>query len=101
MQETEGNIQVQLEALSVAFMYPALSTHPQVLCAAARACKDWRQAVQQCSACNTAVVVDAAAPLPLLDSFATWLPRHARLLNSITLKRNRQQYWYGDMASFR
>jgi hypothetical protein len=29
-----------------------------LLCAAARACKAWREAVQQCSPCNTEVLID-------------------------------------------
>jgi hypothetical protein len=39
--------------------------------------------VQQCSACNTEVVLDATAPLPQLRSFAQWLARHAGLVSSI------------------
>jgi hypothetical protein len=78
LQETAatGNL---LQGLSAALQHPHLSTHPQVLCSAAGVCKDWRQAVQQCSACNTAVMVDATMPLPQLHSFAQWLARHTGL----------------------
>jgi hypothetical protein len=42
--------------------------------------------VQQCSACNTAIEIDAAAPLPQLCSFAQWLARHAGLVSSIYMR---------------
>lgn len=42
-------------ALSIAVDHPALSADARILCSAACVCKGWRQAVQQCSACNTAV----------------------------------------------
>uniref|UniRef100_A0A383W9B4 F-box domain-containing protein n=1 Tax=Tetradesmus obliquus TaxID=3088 RepID=A0A383W9B4_TETOB len=72
-------------ALSIALEHhPALSSSPQVLCAAARACKAWRQAVQQCAVCNTAVVLDPSKQLQQLHSFAQWLPKHAALVDSIT-----------------
>jgi hypothetical protein len=78
-----------VEGLSVALDHPHLSTHPQVLCAAAYICKDWRQAVQQCNACNTVVQLFATAELPRLWSFAQWLSRHSRLLHSLSLRRQR------------
>jgi hypothetical protein len=59
-----------LEGLQVALEHPALSKDPRMLCTAALVGKSWRQAVQQCGACNTAVVVDAAAPMVRLQSFA-------------------------------
>jgi hypothetical protein len=48
-------------AVSIALSHPALSTEPRVLCAAARTCRARRQAVQQCSACNTAVAFNFGA----------------------------------------
>jgi hypothetical protein len=36
--------------------------------------------------CNTEVVLDAAAPLPRLQSLVQWLARHAALIKGITLK---------------
>uniref|UniRef100_A0A383VRL7 F-box domain-containing protein n=1 Tax=Tetradesmus obliquus TaxID=3088 RepID=A0A383VRL7_TETOB len=92
-QERGSNV---LQGLSVAH----LSTHPQVLCAAARVCKGWREAVQQCSACNTEVVLDAAAPLPRLRSFAQWLAKHAALLSGITMQREWLYFWaYGSTTN--
>uniref|UniRef100_A0A383VKY4 Uncharacterized protein n=1 Tax=Tetradesmus obliquus TaxID=3088 RepID=A0A383VKY4_TETOB len=82
--ETAGSI---LESLCVALEHQYLSSQPQVLCSAARVCKNWRQAVQQCGACNSAVVLDATAPLPQLSSFAQWLDRHAALVRGITFER--------------
>jgi hypothetical protein len=41
--------------------------------------------VQQCRACNTAVQIYAAAPMPRLQSFAQWLARHAVLVNSLSM----------------
>jgi hypothetical protein len=64
--------------------HPAVSCDPQVLCAAERACKAWRETVQQSGACNTAVVFDPKLPLQQLTSVAQWLPRHAALVKSIT-----------------
>jgi hypothetical protein len=73
-----------LLGLSIALDHPALSSSPQVLCAAARSCKAWREAVQQCSVHNTAVVINPRKPLEQLFSFAEWLPNHASLVRSIT-----------------
>jgi hypothetical protein len=42
--------------------------------------------VQQCGACNTGITLDLKVPLPKLNSFALWLPKHAALVNSITAK---------------
>jgi hypothetical protein len=58
------------------------------LCAAARACKAWREAVQQCGACNTAVQVSLGAPLSRLCSFAHWLPQHAPLVKSMNISQS-------------
>jgi hypothetical protein len=73
-----------LLGLSIALDHPALSSSPQVLCAAARSCKAWGEAVQQCSVRNTAVVLDPRKPLQQLHSFSQWLPKHAALVQSIT-----------------
>jgi hypothetical protein len=73
-----------LQALVVALEHPALSAEPKVMCAAARVCKAWRQAVQQCSACNMHVAVQLEASLEHLSSFARWLPKHAQLLRSLS-----------------
>jgi hypothetical protein len=70
-------------ALPIALEHPAVSTNPQVLCAAARACKAWREAVQQSSVCNTVVVLNKKSSIPQLRSFAAWLPKHAQLVRSI------------------
>jgi hypothetical protein len=72
-----------LEGLHVALAHPAVSTEPKLLCKAALVSKIWRQAVQQCGACNTAVLIDAAAPMARLQSFAQWLARHAGLVKSL------------------
>uniref|UniRef100_A0A383W2P3 Uncharacterized protein n=1 Tax=Tetradesmus obliquus TaxID=3088 RepID=A0A383W2P3_TETOB len=72
-----------LLALSIAIDHPALSTDPQVLCAAAQACKDWREAVQLCGVCNTAVVFDAAAgPAAQLQELAAQARRTDKELDS-------------------
>uniref|UniRef100_A0A383VV71 Uncharacterized protein n=1 Tax=Tetradesmus obliquus TaxID=3088 RepID=A0A383VV71_TETOB len=61
--------------------------------------EDWRQAVQQCAACNTYVQIElgscskpgttvatAAAQLqPKIASFASWLARHGPLVRSLDL----------------
>jgi hypothetical protein len=52
-----------LLGLSIALEHPALSTDPRILCAAARACNAWREAVQQCQVCSTAVVFHPEATL--------------------------------------
>jgi hypothetical protein len=82
MQETADNF---LEGLSVALVHPYLSTHPQVLCAAARVCKDWRQAVLQCNARNIMVQLHVEDQLPQLNSFLQWLARHSGLLAGLSL----------------
>jgi hypothetical protein len=69
----------------IVFDHPTVNTHPSVLRAAARACKAWREAVQQCGACNTAVVLPLPTHLPHLCSFARWLPKHAALVSSIRI----------------
>jgi hypothetical protein len=76
LQDAADNL---LEGLSIALQHPHLSTHPKVLCAAARVCKGWRQAVQQCSGCSTAVVLEAAyldCKCDCIQSFGQWVPRH-------------------------
>jgi hypothetical protein len=72
-------------ALSVALNHPELSTTPQILCAAACTCRSWREAVQQCRACNTVIKIGPNTPLLQLSSFAKWLPQHAALVKSIEL----------------
>jgi hypothetical protein len=91
LQEETGNL---LEGLSAALQHPHLSTHTQVLCAAARVCRGWREAVRQCSACNTVVVLGATSPLQRLQSLAQWLGRHAGLLSSITVHPASRQHSY-------
>jgi hypothetical protein len=51
--------------------------------------KSWQQAVQQSGVCNTAVLINAAAPMARLQSFAQWLPRHAGLVKSLGM----QPWW--------
>jgi hypothetical protein len=75
-------------ALVIALDHPALSADPAILCAAARACKAWREAVQQCGACNTAVEVSLGAPLSRLCSFAHWLLQHAALVKSMNISQS-------------
>lgn len=59
------------------------SAQTQVLCAAAQACKDWREAVQLCGVCNTAVVFDAAAgPAAQLQELAAQARRTDKELDS-------------------
>jgi hypothetical protein len=83
LQDTAG---CTLQGLHVALEQPCFNAHPQVLCAAARVCKAWREAVQQCSFCNTSVVLDASKPLPQMQGFVQWLSRHAGLVRSISTK---------------
>jgi hypothetical protein len=71
-----------LLGLPIALQHPTLSSSPQVLCAAARSCKAWKEAVQQCSVRNTAVVLDVTKPLQQLHSFCRWLPKHAALVRA-------------------
>uniref|UniRef100_A0A383VWU3 F-box domain-containing protein n=1 Tax=Tetradesmus obliquus TaxID=3088 RepID=A0A383VWU3_TETOB len=73
-----------LLGLSIALEHPAASTDPRVLCAAARSCRAWREAVQQCPAHNTAVVLNTKKPVQQLQGFGQWLPKHAALVKSIT-----------------
>jgi hypothetical protein len=83
LQEPAGRLPL---ALSLALEHPAVITDPAVLCAAARACKAWREAVQQCSVCNTAVVLSdgrRAPTLARLSSFVQWLPKHVLLVRSM------------------
>lgn len=83
-----------LLALSVALAHPLISADPSLLCAAARTCKAWRDAVQQCKACNTIISIKSQASLPWLCSFTRWLPKHALLvkqINSYDLGRLRRQ----------
>jgi hypothetical protein len=72
-------------ALSFALDHPALSSSPQVLCAAARACKAWTEAVQQCGVCHTHVVLGLRSAFPHFESFSSWLRTHASLVESIQL----------------
>jgi hypothetical protein len=82
LQGAEGSVPA---ALIIALEHPAISSDPAILCAAADACKAWREAVQQCGACNTAVEVSLGAPLSRLCSFAHWLPQHVGLVKSINI----------------
>jgi hypothetical protein len=79
-------------ALRIVFEHPELSKHPKVLCTAACACKAWRKAVQQCSACNTEVLMDLSRSLLQLRSFSSWLRNHAGLVKSISISRSYQLY---------
>uniref|UniRef100_A0A383WM33 F-box domain-containing protein n=1 Tax=Tetradesmus obliquus TaxID=3088 RepID=A0A383WM33_TETOB len=79
-----GDQSRSLQGLHVALEHPKLSTYPRVLCAAARACRAWREAVQQCAACNTVIVLNPQTTLPQLCGFAQWLPKHAALVKSVT-----------------
>jgi hypothetical protein len=90
LQGAEGSVPA---ALITALEHPALSTDPAILCAAARACKAWWEAVQQRGACNTAVVLPLAAPLSRLCSFAHWLPQHAPLVKSIIIEQPLPAPW--------
>jgi hypothetical protein len=76
-----------LLAMRIAVEHMAVSTDPKVLCAAARTCKGWREAVQQCGACNTVVVLSHKNTLQQLDSLAEWLVNHAGLVRSITASK--------------
>jgi hypothetical protein len=73
--------------LSVALDHPAISSDPKVLCAAACACKGWREAVLQSGACNTVITLDADKTLLQHCSFMQWLAKHAPLVKSITAVR--------------
>jgi hypothetical protein len=86
------NIVSDMLALKLALEHPALSTHPKVLCAAACACKAWREAVQQCSACNTDVVIDLHSSLLQLRSFSSWLRNHAGLVRRISISNSYRRY---------
>uniref|UniRef100_A0A383V515 F-box domain-containing protein n=1 Tax=Tetradesmus obliquus TaxID=3088 RepID=A0A383V515_TETOB len=84
-------------ALSIALEHPTLSNSPQVLCAAARSCEAWRQAVQRCAVCNTEVVLEPERLLQRLGSFAQWLPKHAALVEAISVMAE-QADWGGGQA---
>uniref|UniRef100_A0A383W7L2 RNI-like protein n=1 Tax=Tetradesmus obliquus TaxID=3088 RepID=A0A383W7L2_TETOB len=86
---------IVMPALSIALQHPALSTHQHVICAAARACKAWREAVRHCSACNTAITLNPEAPLPQLCSFSQWLTKHAPLVKSITATFDNESFESG------
>uniref|UniRef100_A0A383W8V2 F-box domain-containing protein n=1 Tax=Tetradesmus obliquus TaxID=3088 RepID=A0A383W8V2_TETOB len=81
---TENAVMEVSPGLAIALEHPAVSSSPQLLCAVARSCRAWRQAVQQCRACHTAVVFKREKLLQQLHSFAQWLPKHAALVKSIT-----------------
>jgi hypothetical protein len=76
---------VLLEAMRIAMSHPAVSKGPTNLCAAACTCAGLRQAVQQCSA-SIAITLQLTAPLEQLQSFRSWLPKHAALVDSISAK---------------
>jgi hypothetical protein len=69
----------------LALEHPALGSDQRVLCAAARACKAWRAAVQQCGVSNTDVKIDLQNSLLRWGSFASWLRKHAALVRSIKI----------------
>uniref|UniRef100_A0A383VVN3 Uncharacterized protein n=1 Tax=Tetradesmus obliquus TaxID=3088 RepID=A0A383VVN3_TETOB len=71
-------------ALELALQHLALSTDPRILCTAAQACKAWQQAVQQCSACNTVVVLGPTVSLQQACSFKRWLCKHSGLVKSFS-----------------
>jgi hypothetical protein len=68
----------------MALEHPVFNTDPRILCAA-RACKAWREAVQQCGVCNTQAVVDSSPAIAQLNIFSSWLHTHASLVRSIKL----------------
>jgi hypothetical protein len=74
----------QLLGLSIALDNPAFSTDVKVLCAAAQACKAWQEAVRDCRACNSVVVLGPGAPVHQLRSFASWFVDHMQLVRSLT-----------------
>jgi hypothetical protein len=74
------------QALPIALQHPLISSDSGMLCAAAQACKGWREAVQQCGARNTCITLDLMMPLSQMHSFAQWLHKHAALVNSIEAK---------------
>jgi Leucine-rich repeat (LRR) protein len=75
-------------ALSIALDHPVLSSNQGILCAAARTCRCWRTAVQQCSGCNIDVAVSSSTSLLTLASLVTWLSSHGGLVRSITANIN-------------
>jgi hypothetical protein len=77
--------------LSLVLEHPAVSTDPKVLCAAACACRAWREAVRQSSVCNTAVELHIQQGLQQMQSFAAWLSMHAQLVRTISSKIQPQQ----------
>jgi hypothetical protein len=93
--------QAALLALTIAIEHPAFSTDAAVLCAAACACKAWREPVQQCGVCSTAVVLKLDEELQNLDSFAGWLLQHVHLVRSISVIDIRPPYdpWGGEIDS--
>uniref|UniRef100_A0A383VYG2 Uncharacterized protein n=1 Tax=Tetradesmus obliquus TaxID=3088 RepID=A0A383VYG2_TETOB len=82
-----------IPGLSISLGHSALTTDPQVLCAAARSGKGWKEAVEECAECNTAVVLNPAKPLQQMRSFSQWLPKHAALVKSITATTNAVDKW--------
>jgi hypothetical protein len=59
-----------LDALIIDFDSNAFSTQPSIFCAAASTCKELRAAAQLASANKMRVVLDMAAPLKQMRSFA-------------------------------
>lgn len=70
--------------LTIPLQHPELSADPKLVCAVMQSCKAWRQAVQQCGACNTAMAFNYYLSLPQLRGFADWLVKHAPLVRNIT-----------------
>jgi hypothetical protein len=56
----------------------------RTVCAAAQTCKALQEAVRQCSACNTVVVLSPEMELHQLRCFTSWLEHHMHLVRSIT-----------------
>jgi hypothetical protein len=57
--------------------------------------------VQQCGACNTAIVIEPGAALLQLNSLVRWLPNHSPLVKSITAKADGRPWslQYGQPGS--
>jgi hypothetical protein len=57
--------------------------------------------VQQCGACNTAIVITPDAALLQLNSLVRWLPNHSPLVKSITAKADGRPWslQYGQPGS--
>jgi hypothetical protein len=93
---TRSSVPASNEAIVFAMQHAALSTDPQILCAAACTCKSWsaaaQQAAQQCGTSHMVIALDLTAPLDTTSSFVGWLSKHAAIVDRITANVERNEH---------